>query len=292
MIKDNTKLLYFPKLVLIGETTKGRGYNEKSKIYKLDWTDFNNRQKNNYISWSNNWLKDGYKFKGNYTTILDKKRMKLMTEQEFIIPLSYMKRIKHYAELAHKEWNESNPFDTNVRETCLDVAESSVYVSFYLLKDCIYGTDNYNFVGKLGKIDINNVSDLVVLVNEYYLCWENTPQEERPHPSLRDFGRFIGYTQEMLEELKERDIGYKQVLTLIDEVALNDLEQKGLRGTYVASINMHMMKAEHKVTEDKSVKIDINTKITTGDRITSRILDALTSQIDQAESVEELDSNE
>jgi len=144
MIKDNTKLLYFPKLVLIGETTKGRGYtNEKSKIYKLDWTDFNNRQKNNYISWSNNWLKDGYKFKGNYTTILDKKRMKLMTEQEFIIPLSYMKRIKHYAELAHKEWNESNPFDTNVRETCLDVAESSVYVSFYLLKDCIYGTDNF-----------------------------------------------------------------------------------------------------------------------------------------------------
>ena len=56
----------------------------------------------------------------------------------FALDGGYLNEIRRCSQQAVQEWNVPRPFDTIIREMCLNVPQSYVNVSFSLLSDCIF----------------------------------------------------------------------------------------------------------------------------------------------------------
>jgi len=78
------------------------------------------------LDWSVNFL-----YPEKYGYIFDK-------YSKFQITQSYYNECLHLRKMAISEWTRSRPFDTNVRESLLEVSQKFVELFFYMIVDAIY----------------------------------------------------------------------------------------------------------------------------------------------------------
>jgi hypothetical protein len=55
---------------------------------------------------------------------------------QFLVSPSYRIEVRRCVKMATLEWDRPLPYDTGVRETCLETAAAFVHTAFYLLADC------------------------------------------------------------------------------------------------------------------------------------------------------------
>lgn len=138
----------------IKETGNTKDHNSQTiKEYHIDWESFDNIKKEKHIDWIKKYClsdidpkqKDLYirtvlpnlHYWQDFIGIPEKYRHILENTSTIFIPDDYLKEIKHFKEMALSEWNRTRPFDTNVRDTCLEVSQKAVEMFFYLISDSI-----------------------------------------------------------------------------------------------------------------------------------------------------------
>lgn len=125
--------LLFPHFIHQGEVSfKSWSDSQKTTdIYKLDWDPIDNTRKERC-------LKDADTSEVIFPGTLPEPYDSWVKDMLFAIPNMYMEEIRRCARLALIEWGASRPFDTMIREICLEPAIYYVYVSFRLIADCLY----------------------------------------------------------------------------------------------------------------------------------------------------------
>lgn len=130
--------LLFPTLIRVGETSfKSWSDSEKAatSLYQLSWDPVDK-------------IKTDRWNKGDFPGTLPEKYDSWVKDMTFAIPQHYLMEVRRTARLSVLEWCTSRPFDTMVREICLEPAVSYAYVSFRLVADCLYDSDtNYFYRG-------------------------------------------------------------------------------------------------------------------------------------------------
>lgn len=144
--------MIFPKLKVLNENYKvDSGYENTFFLCHLDWSAFDEWKVETHkhkilmrvdrkltseeieafetIMTSSNWKEWLYptQFESVYKKF-----------EQFVVPKSYYQEIIYFQEMALNEYNRSRPFDTNVREHLLEVAEAAVRQYFYLIWDAIW----------------------------------------------------------------------------------------------------------------------------------------------------------
>lgn len=115
------RTLVFPNLVRIGEAPLKNRTTKDSKqlsIYCLDWSSVRDR--------------------GIGLNALPKNYSDMVDNFEFAISDSYLDQIRKSAREAVEVWSGRYPFDTMIREICMEPAADHVWVAFRLLEDCLY----------------------------------------------------------------------------------------------------------------------------------------------------------
>ncbi len=127
--------LAFPHLCFITKvnfsswSNAGKG---TTSLYKLDWDEFDrNLAKRIGHDLPYKALPDAYE--------------EQVKSLRFAISHNYRQGISHYSNLAQVERNRSWPYDTMVRDICLNVVAEAIRVAFFLLKDCTYDQETGGF---------------------------------------------------------------------------------------------------------------------------------------------------
>lgn len=133
--------LRFPKLVNTGETTTSLHDEELTK-YHLDWSELDESKRKHQESWYMKHLYnlteyerdiflnrvlpkcdwDAWNRPVKYDYVSEKIEYLYITDH-------YYKEIMHFKELGNSEWKRNRPFDTYLREMCLEPANA--YISMY-----------------------------------------------------------------------------------------------------------------------------------------------------------------
>lgn len=143
----------FPELNIIKEVKNiyKIGDYKTFLLCQLDWSFLDEYKKSKHISWIYNFaeVKNEFDIKAinqiideeinweeyNYPTFYKS----VYEEFELIkIPKNYYDEIIHFRDLSISEWNRQRPFDTNVREKCLEASISSVDIFFHLIYNCAF----------------------------------------------------------------------------------------------------------------------------------------------------------
>jgi hypothetical protein len=127
----------FPHLVFLDEISLKSESDKTTKLYKLDWDDFDSAVLKRHIDWNAKCWPDSsipiiQKFDEYYEGILQSLR--------FAIPFSYLNEIRRVTQCAMIEWSIHRSFDTDIREMCLKPAIRYIETAFKLICDCAYDT--------------------------------------------------------------------------------------------------------------------------------------------------------
>lgn len=138
-----THPLYFPQISRIGETHfKSWSENDSEKtvnIYKLDWSQIDKFKKENFYKHIAN--SSDEKYFGSIPEPYDS----WVQDLQFVVPRDYLEEIRKCSKKAAMRWGNEYPFDTMIREICLEPAISFVNVAFRLLSDCLYDSETNYF---------------------------------------------------------------------------------------------------------------------------------------------------
>jgi hypothetical protein len=119
--------LVFPKLRYVEQlTTKS---DRELSGYRLDWTRVEEKDRK---VWSEHARKGAL-----YIPSLPPE-FESLVEGPFAISKEYHDEIVRNAQRGREEWMRDRPFDTAIREMCLETAQAHVEVAFKLLADCHY----------------------------------------------------------------------------------------------------------------------------------------------------------
>lgn len=142
MLALNFSLL-FPRFSPQGEVSF-KSWSDSQKTtdtYKLDWDTIDNIKKERY----NRNINKESPYPGTLPELYDN----WVKNMIFAIPNTYKAEIRRCTHLALLEWGTNRPFDTMIREICLEPAISYIYVSFRLIADCLYDKEaNYFYRGE------------------------------------------------------------------------------------------------------------------------------------------------
>jgi len=130
-------ILHFPKLVRKGETSfKSWGETQKTTdIYELSWHWKETILRENHMKW----LKQSYPHLDiPFIDDLPEPYNQWMRKMQYAIPAKYLYEIRRCVQMAKVEYNIYRPFDTAIRDMCLDPGIKFVYVAFRLVADCAY----------------------------------------------------------------------------------------------------------------------------------------------------------
>ena len=206
MFRHEKSNLLFPRLVYLKDTTfKSWGGDEKHKptrVYVLDWSK----------------LDALAVYRG--VRLFPEKHIGWLTSMQFAIPYHYRREIRRCVRMAVLEWEREAPFDTNIREMCLETAEKFIEVAFDLLADCPYDPEAdyfsrddkrgilkpafiYRFWdGQTGRGLPWFYSGLDDLNNKYYKS-EAVEKDRRPY--------YYDALLEFIEAVEESEEAYNQV---------------------------------------------------------------------------------
>jgi hypothetical protein len=112
--------LIFPQLVFEKETSFKAWGQKNTAIYRLDWS-FKETQCDH-----------------DKHVPLPAQYDQMLKEQRFALPPNYLRQIRTSSNDAVTGWNADYPFDTMVREICLEPAMAHARVAFRLMADCLY----------------------------------------------------------------------------------------------------------------------------------------------------------
>ena len=134
--------LMFPILGYAGKTSKARGAPERS-LYTLTWAEQETELKQERpkgASLSRFGLADP-----KCNTGLPFQYDELAWKTRFAIPKDYAAEIERMSLAANNDWALERPFDTNVRERCLEPAIEYIWCAFYLIADCVWDDEGHYF---------------------------------------------------------------------------------------------------------------------------------------------------
>lgn len=142
----------FPDLNIIKEVENDKKIGDYKTLLlcHLDWSTLDVYKKSKHISWIFNLIdtKNKYSEKAidmfideqfdwdefNYPTFYKEVYEKF---QYIKIPKPYYEEIEYFKKMAISEFNKKRPFDTNIRERCLNPAIESVDLFFHLIYDSV-----------------------------------------------------------------------------------------------------------------------------------------------------------
>lgn len=127
--------LTFPPLRFITKVNFSSWSNDSKSmtpLYKLDWDEFDR----------NLAKRIGHELP--YKALPDEYE-KQVRSLKFAISHNYRQGISHHSNLAQAERNRFWPYDTMVRDICLNVVAEAIRTAFFLLKDCTYDQDTGGF---------------------------------------------------------------------------------------------------------------------------------------------------
>jgi len=114
---------------------KKPGWTKKVRLYKLDWDSIETIKRKKHLKWVIDQWPD---VKVPYVSTLPKKIDKDIKDCVFALDKGYLNEIRRCSQQGVQEWNIERPFDTVIREMCLEVPESYFKVAFGLLADCVF----------------------------------------------------------------------------------------------------------------------------------------------------------
>jgi len=135
--------LMFPILGYVGKTSRARGAPERA-LYTLTWaeqeTELKQKKPKGATSLSRFGLVDP-----ECNTGLPFQYDELAWKTKFAIPKDYATEIQRMSLAANTDWALDRPFDTNVRERCLEPAIEYIWCAFYLIGDCVWDDEGHYF---------------------------------------------------------------------------------------------------------------------------------------------------
>lgn len=169
--------LSFPRLLhQRRETIKGKGWDKNVSLFMLDWKAFEDKKEEHHKEWNQKYWPNQHMpfvpFPEPYKTQLD--------QMLFALDDGYYLEVVRNSVHGHAEWCHSRPFDSCVRDYCLDTAKAHIDVAFYLLADCVYDPITKYFVrqGKnvvhramLYRFWMYQTGGSVVLTNAHWEDW-------------------------------------------------------------------------------------------------------------------------
>jgi len=114
---------------------KKYSWTKKVKLYKLDWENVELKKKESHKKWNKRCWPD---IDLAYINSLPEELEGEFNNYIFALDRGYTDEIRRCSQQGMLEWNISRPFDTIIREMCLDVPQSYIRVAFGLLSDCIF----------------------------------------------------------------------------------------------------------------------------------------------------------
>jgi hypothetical protein len=144
--------LLFPSLVRCGETTFKSWSDGKSAttLYRLDWSRADSAREASWVKWVGDRpsTSNTTTYLCKYHGTLPKKYDDWVKSMLFAIPQNYFDEIRRTARMGLIEWSTGRPFDTMIRDICLQPAIGYIFTSFRLLADCLYDEKtNYFYRG-------------------------------------------------------------------------------------------------------------------------------------------------
>lgn len=144
MLYVNHRLL-FPSLVYQGDFTikepstskeDGRpGWTKKVRLYKLDWEKIELEKERKHKKWNRTQWPDR---KVPYINTLPEELDEEIKNIIFALSQGYLNEIRRCSQQGLVEWNVSRPFDTVIREMCLEIPEKYIQTAFGLMADCVF----------------------------------------------------------------------------------------------------------------------------------------------------------
>jgi hypothetical protein len=110
-------------------------WTKKVRLYKLDWDSIGVIKRKKHLKWAkDNWPD----VKVPYVSTLPKELDNDIKGCMFALDRGYLNEIRRCSQEGVQEWNIERPFDTVIREICLEVSQSYFKVAFGLLADCVF----------------------------------------------------------------------------------------------------------------------------------------------------------
>lgn len=134
--------LMFPILGYAGKTSKARGAPERS-LYTLTWAEQETELKQERPK-VDSLAKFGL-VDPKTNTGLPLQYDELMWTTKFAIPKDYAAEIQRMTLAANNDWALERPFDTVIRERCLEPAIDYIWCAFYLIGDCVWDDEGHYF---------------------------------------------------------------------------------------------------------------------------------------------------
>lgn len=123
MFRHEKSNLQFPRLVYQKSVSfKYRG-GKSTRIYVLDWSTLDELATDRGVR------------------LFPEKYLDWLTSMQFAVPHNYRREIRRCVRMAVLERERQLPFDTNIREMCMETAEKFIEVAFDLLADCPYDSE-------------------------------------------------------------------------------------------------------------------------------------------------------
>jgi len=113
-------------------------WTRKVKLYKINWSNVELRKKIRHIKWNKKyWPNVEIPYINSLPTKLDEE----VLDYVYALDVGYLNEIRRCSEQGLIEWNTPRPFDTIIRDMCLDVPQAYIQVAFRLLSDCIFNEE-------------------------------------------------------------------------------------------------------------------------------------------------------
>lgn len=144
---------YFPRLVHHSESTlthhghvapddwSGKTH-KKVQLYRLDWKGFEVKKAEKFWDWASEYHSDKTV---EYIPSLPEKYCSVIDDLVFHLDQKYLAEIHHCCQMAIMERCKRRPFDTMVRDFCLEPSTAYVYVAFRLICDCVFDEDKHYY---------------------------------------------------------------------------------------------------------------------------------------------------
>ncbi len=110
------------------------GWTKKVRLYKLDWDNIELEKEKRHKKWRGEQWPD---IKVPYIRTLPEEIDEELKNYVFALDKGYLNEIRRCSQQGLHEWNVPRPFDTVIREMCLEVPQSYIKVAFGLLSDCV-----------------------------------------------------------------------------------------------------------------------------------------------------------
>lgn len=78
----------------------------------------------------------------------------MIKEARFAMTPAYLTGVQRMSKYAMEIWNDSWPYDTNIRELCLTPTVKAVWCAFTLLQDCLYNEEHAYYERSVARREI------------------------------------------------------------------------------------------------------------------------------------------